>query len=103
VAARARPPRTAASTSIRISRSHARHQVDDDAIIWPPAILADLSAHRPELYGGVEFTSYQRPGRFVPSDMINWGGTYSWAAQLAANQVGVARAEQATALVFALA
>ena len=63
-------------------------KVDDDALIWPPAIAADLSAHSPDLYGGFEFTSYQRPARYVPSDMVNWGGTYQWALHLATIKPG---------------
>ena len=62
--------------------------LDDDALIWPPAIAADLRAHAPDLYGGVEYASYQRPARYVPSDMLNWGGTFQWALHLATTKPG---------------
>jgi len=58
-------------------------KVDDDALVVPQAVAADLAMHQPDLYGRFEFASYQRPARFVPSDMIHWGANYNWALNLA--------------------
>ena len=54
-------------------------KVDDDALIYPAGLLADLHAHRPDLYGAVEWSSYRLPNRFTTSEMEYWGGTYRWA------------------------
>jgi len=54
-------------------------KVDDDALIYPAGLLADLRAHRPDLYGAVEWSSYRLPNRFTTSEMEYWGGTYRWA------------------------